>query len=445
MATLKLTNPVVKQAKLKPGETQTELWDTVVPAFGLRIGKKRKTWVVALRRPGEKHCGRHRIGHYPHTSLADARQKARDMLESSTAGKDPFAKKPATVTVGGDATFGEMADWFLAEYPKSKDRRAGTMDKYRWCLKGSSSCGIKGRGKPAKSTPVVEWQDRLISDISRDDVISVFQWFNDQGKRVSANRFLSHMHKFFDWMLLRGKVQSNPAAGLGGLRNDETARERVLSDSELAEVWKAVDDLGTVFEGLFKLLILTGQRSGEVAGMREDELRDFDGPAPAWVLPGERTKNKKEHVVPLSPQAVKVIREALTLKADLIEFAGVPAHPYVFSVTGQPVKAMFHAVGQINRLIAKARGVGAAPMEKWTPHDLRRTLYTHMHDSDMALPHIIKAVVNHTGDDKSGVAAVYNKAAYLRQKREALEAWANYVDRLVGNNVVPMATTAATA
>ena len=180
--------------------------------------------------------------------------------------------------------------------------------------------------------------------------------------------------------------------------------------------------------------------------MREDELNGLNGSAPVWKLPAHRTKNGKPHIVPLAPQAVATIKETLALKEILIDHDKFPDSPWVFTTTGRgPVAGLYDATRQINRAIAMARqtvasakGKSAETIPRWTPHDIRRTFSTEMHERGLALPHIVEAVINHISGHRAGVAGIYNRAQYAPEKRAALEAWANYVDRLLGNNVGPL-------
>ena len=147
------------------------------------------------------------------------------------------------------------------------------------------------------------------------------------------------------------------------------------------------------------------------------ELRGLNGSDPIWEIPGSRTKNKRSHLVPLSPAAVELIIQ-------------VPeVGPFVFSTTGTtPVSGFGKAMERI-------RGHMAAswePIDHWTLHDLRRTVVTVMNEKLRLQPHVVEAVVNHvSGSAKRGVAGVYNRAVYLEDRKIALNSWATYVEQLV--------------
>lgn len=171
---------------------------------------------------------------------------------------------------------------------------------------------------------------------------------------------------------------------------------------------------------LLKLLLLTGCRLNEVAGMTRTELSD-DGAT--WNIPGSRTKNKRPHVVPLAHLA----REPLNSVKPIAGEAGL-----VFTTTGRsPVSGW----SKIKRRLDEAMKI-----PPWRLHDLRRTTATGMAEIGIA-PHIVEAALNHISGAKAGVAGTYNRAAYAEEKRAALERWALHVQGLVSErpaNVVKM-------
>ena len=229
--------------------------------------------------------------------------------------------------------------------------------------------------------------------------------------RVTAAQMLSHLSACLSWGVERELIERNCAAGIKP-PVEKTARERVLLDDELRAVWNAAGD--NAFGRIIKVLILTGQRRGEVGGMRRAEL-DFD--RDTWGLPGARTKNKLAHAVPLARQ----VREILERQ------------------DGDP---LFGKLGFTDWSRAKVDLDARLNLPPWTVHDLRRTAVTGMAEIGIA-PHIVEAVVNHVSGHKGGVAGVYNKAKYSTEKRAALQRWADYVERLVSGqsvaNVVAMA------
>ena len=161
------------------------------------------------------------------------------------------------------------------------------------------------------------------------------------------------------------------------------------------------------FSRVVKLLMLTGQRTGEVAGMRWLELGED-----TWTIPAERAKNKREHAVPLTPVAKDLILGDSERIGDL-----------VFTTTGTTPISGFGKMKA--RLDARLKFD-----EDWQLRDLRRTMVTGMAELGIQ-PHVIEAVVNHISGHKGGVAGIYNKAEYAEPKRKALQRWAAHVDAVV--------------
>jgi len=196
----------------------------------------------------------------------------------------------------------------------------------------------------------------------------------------------------------------------------------VLDDKELRKVWLAADGLGHPYAGIVKLLILTGQRRQEIAGLRWSEI-DLDEQR-VIHLPPARTKNGVAHDVPLSARAQGVIADLPRIvDADL-----------VFTVKRRPVNGFSKA---------KERLDAASGVADWTLHDLRRTVASGLQRLGVRLE-VTEAVLNHKSGSTAGIVGVYQRHDYADEKRTALEAWASYVTDLVENghkrptNVTPM-------
>ncbi|MGH7014157.1 MAG: tyrosine-type recombinase/integrase [Stellaceae bacterium] len=254
----------------------------------------------------------------------------------------------------------------------------------------------------------------------------------------------------FQWAMKRGTLQGNPFADLPITASVE-ARDRVLSDGELAEVWRAADKSSPPYGAIVRLLILTGQRKSEVAGMAWPEIADD---LTAWTIPGARTKNGETHIVPLSDPAREIIRRLLPEDAAEAKRAmeqrrtqGALIFP---SSVGTPFSAWSKSRGTLDAAIVKARteaasklGTEAAPLAPWTLHDLRRTLATGLQRLGIRLE-ITEAVLNHVSGSRSGIVGVYQRHDWAAEKRAALDAWGARVvalaeGRASGDNVVTLA------
>ena len=183
------------------------------------------------------------------------------------------------------------------------------------------------------------------------------------------------------------------------------------------------------YSDIVRLLILTGQRRQEIGALRWDEI-DFD--KAVITLPPSRTKNNRQHELPLSPQASAVLksRKAKGLEQELSQLAG-PQGAMVFGNGKAGFSGWMEWKARLDaRIAAQRKEAGAKAMPPWRLHDLRRTVATLMAEKLGILPHIIEAVLNHVSGAKSGIAGVYNRATYADEMREALCTWATYVEGL---------------
>lgn len=201
---------------------------------------------------------------------------------------------------------------------------------------------------------------------------------------------------------------------------EEKPRERVLSDDELALIWQCTSGGGS-YDRIVRLLMLTGARRAEIAGMQWSELTLNDDRAVAWLLPSERSKNGRPNALTLPPLAFSQLpprREDREL---------------VFGAGDGPFSGWSKSKERLDTRIA-AENVGHS-QAGWVLHDLRRTFVTKLNDLGIE-PHVIEALVNHVGGiAKSGVAGVYNRSAYAPQKRAALAIWCDHVAKLIGEAV----------
>jgi integrase len=224
------------------------------------------------------------------------------------------------------------------------------------------------------------------------------------------------LNPLFGWLVEKRRLSANPCLGVA--RPDTPrSRERVLSNTEIVAYWRAAEAERNEVAAVLKLLLLTGQRLGEVRGIRRFELSD-DGTV--WTIPGERTKNRRTHVVPLAPLARDIL-------------ASIPTDGnLVFTTDGNTAITIGSKI--------KSRLDHTIKISCWRLHDIRRSCATGMAEIGIA-PHIVEAVLNHVSGHKAGVAGIYNRAAYAAEKKTALERWAAHVEALIGGRpakVVPL-------
>jgi integrase len=231
---------------------------------------------------------------------------------------------------------------------------------------------------------------------------------------VARNRVRSSLSAFFAWAVTEGLLDTNPVAGTAKL-DEGGSRERTLTQPELAELWSALAaEPNPQFADIVRLLILTGQRREEVGSLRWSEIN-----GDRIVLPPERTKNSRQHEVPLSHQAQAILARQPRRKG----------RDFIFGIGEAGFSGWSDCKARLDQALLAARPRKAKAMPDWRLHDLRRTCATGMAELGLQ-PHIIEAVLNHVSGHKGGVAGVYNRASYAEPMREALQRWADHVEAL---------------
>jgi len=375
MARKKLNDKFIQS--LKGTGKRQEYCDTLLSGFGVRLTKEGKVSFYVRFRHRNK-IKRETLGYYPIISLADARDIARSKLTDVISGN-------YSVHQTQQFTIRQAYDLFIELYAKvhNKDwkRSSSRLNKF-----------------------MDEYGDMDLKDLTRIDIIAHLDKLVAQGVPTQSNRAHSALSRFLNWCVERGYLDHSPCQGVRKVAK-EISRDRVLNDAELHKVWNACDTFGYPFGPLFKLLILTAQRRAEVSGMRWSEL---DLPNRIWTIPKERAKNGKAHIVPLSPCAVNII-ESLPqfLHSD-----------YVFTTTGKsPVSGHGKYKCKLDQM---------TEVPDWVFHDFRRTASSGMARLEIP-PYTAEKVLNHVSGTFAGVLGVYNQYGYDKEKREALNKWADYV------------------
>jgi integrase len=252
------------------------------------------------------------------------------------------------------------------------------------------------------------WRGRLISTITKRDIIETIDRVADNGSPTAANRVLAAIKTFLNWCVARDILAVSPCQGIKP-PTPEKSRDRVLDDAELVRVWKAAGKIGYPFGAMVRLLIATGQRRDEVAQIQWQEI-DFD--KRLWTLARERTKNDTAHEVPINDIVLDILNT-------------IPRHDgYVFSTNGGSTPSSNYSQNK-RRLDSLLPG-----LPDWRLHDLRRTCATGL--AKLGVPvHVTEALLNHKSGKISGIAAVYNRHDYKNEKIQALDAWGRHLDVLV--------------
>lgn len=422
---MKFTKPGIDALTCPPGKRDAMFTDSEVKGFAIRVNATgSKTFLFNYRFAGKPR--RLIFGQYGELTLPQARKLAEAARGKVLAGGDPAGDKKAAAHA-----FQQQA----IEEAKQAAVNALTFQVLteRWAinaLRGSSeshSTEAPRRlrfnfadmlDRPAHALTVAEVQNRL------DEVA--------EKHPTTARRLQAYGRAMYGWAVKRQMVEENPFTNVV-IEGREVSRDRVLTDAELGAVWRAACKMPYAFGPFFRLLVLTLQRRSEVAGMRWDEITPD---LTTWTIPASRTKNGKEHIVHLSEQARQVLA-SLHRQTDTKTGA---ISPLVFTNTGRtPISGFSDGKERLVALMAQERTENGAKEQKnagkkpsalpangWRLHDLRRTGVTTMARLGIG-PHVADKVLNHTEGAISGVAAVYQRHEFLKERAAALDVWAAHV------------------
>jgi integrase len=395
-----LTTKTIEALKADPTKRQ-EVPDPALSGLYLVLQPSgAKSWALRYRYVGKP--AKLTLGRWPLMGLAQARTAATEALEVLAQGSNPSAAKRTAKAAQHEAALSE------------RDKVATLVEQFRnRHLTGLKSGDDAYRFLERFVLPA--WGDRDIQTISKRDVIDLLDGIADSGRGVTANRVLAHARKFFNWAVSRDILSAAPTTGVKPPVTEQS-RDRVLNDDEIRWLWMACERAREPWGPLARVLLLTGQRLGEVAGMSDREIGDG-----VWRLAKERTKNRRAHDVPLS-------QATLDLLSDKTRVAGGAG--LVFTTNGtSPVqgyhKGLKRLAETMSEIAAEETG-GAVEIPHWTFHDLRRTAATGM--ARLGIPvRVTEAILNHVSGTGSGIVSVYQRHDYADEKRDALEAWARFV------------------
>ena len=399
MPTIHMTKSAVDA--LKAASKDTVYWDAGLPGFGVKVTpRSRKVFVVLYRIGGAgSRLRKYTIGPYGRVTLQMARAEAQKVLAARLEGRDPATEKRESKRRMTADRVDDLIEVFIVQHV-SKTRKAAEISRL------------------LRREVVSRWGNRCVHAIGKRDIVELASEIAQRGTPMAANTLLKVIKTFLNWCVGRAVIDASPAEGVP-LPGKEVARDRVLTNNELASVIRAGRQIGGAYGGIVEMLALTGQRREEVAQMVGDEI-DFN--SRTWTLPGSRTKNGKPHIVHLSEACIKLIKRASRLGS------------YVFSISG--VKP-FQNFTNAKRVLDELSGVTG-----WRLHDLRRTCVSGMARLGVP-PHVADKILNHQSGTISGVAAVYQRHDFLAERKLALERWGQYIETLVGELRLPDEIAAA--
>jgi integrase len=387
MPRAKLTKSVIDS--LPTPQSDIVYWDAALPGFGVKVTPKgRKVFIVLYRTGGAgSKLRKYTIGPYGRVTLHQARVAAQKVFTAKLEGRDPAAEKRERKRRLVADRVEDLLETFVEQ--RLSQNRSGT------------EIARLLRREIGKA-----WVGRSIHEIAKRDVVEVVSAIERRGAPVAANKALKSIKMFLRWSVGRAILDQSPAEGVP-MPNKEVARDRVLSDDELARVILAARKIDDRYGGIVEPLALTGQRREEVARLAWEEL-DFG--RRIWTIPKERTKNAKPHVVHLSDEALAVLERRQKQGAHVFALHG-----------GKPFQEFSFA----KRKLDAVSGVTG-----WRLHDLRRTCVSGMACLGVA-PHVADKILNHQSGTISGVAAVYQRHDFLRERKDALERWGAHVGKTV--------------
>lgn len=368
---------------LKPRVARYVVRDPKVAGLELRVQPDgTKVWSLRYRVHG--HRRRLKLGEYPRLSLANARTDANKELRKVDGGVDPQAERQEAKRALEQArrdTIEALADSYIERHAKPHKKSWREDQGY------------------LRNEILPMWKGRAVSSLTRRDCRSLIQAIADRPAPVYANRILSLLSRLFRFAIEEEVITASPAVHLpkpGGEASSRTDRPRkAYTDEEVVTIWAATDALPAPVRAIYRLGLLTGQRPGEIAGLRSDEL---DGAW--WTIPGARTKNGREHRVFLATSALE----------ELARVPRVDDEPRVFRG--------YLGIRQQSEWNAK---VFADVRRREKPrHALRDTVATGLAACGVAVEDIAK-VLNHTYGPR--VTAGYNAYGYDKEKRAALLKW----------------------
>jgi integrase len=399
MATAKITKLAVERL---PADGKW-LWDTTLQGFGVRRQKAGAFYYVRYRLSGGQRIKS--LGLHGHLTPDTARAQALAALGKAAVSIDPFPEAPPAAE-----SFGVEVGRYLAQRKlKLKPRSFVEVERH-----------LRKDAKPLAT--------EKLNEIDRRKIAVLLGGIETVNGPFARNQVRASLSAFFTWTVREGLLETNPVTAT--IKAEVSGpRDRVLSQEELAAIWQGLGE--DRFSNIVRLLILTGQRREEIGGLRLSEI-DFD--RGLIVLPPGRTKNKREHQLPLSAQAKAILQRVINGAAATNVHNGNSKSKVdgandvgVFGVDGFPSGGWYGPKVALDRRVELAK--------PWRLHDLRRTAATMMAELGV-LPHIIEAILSHVSGHKAGVAGIYNRAKYIDEVRNALCKWADYVEGLATTSTV---------
>lgn len=386
MPKVRLTNQYI--ANLKPSGKRQELQDEGTKGLALRLNVSGNKSFIYRYRFNDK-VKRYTIGSYPEVSLAQARNKSKEITFNLSQGIDPLVEKRKNKDqFSGEITFAQLSDLYIKRHLPSLS--PSTAKEYARIINAELKTKL---GKLYLS----EISKRRLIDLI--DAIAV-----DRGHNTLSNRVRAVLSSIYSFAVNKGVLESNILLNLK-LKKKELKRDRVYTQQEIQQLWAAFEAQDQLIGTIYKLLLLLGQRAGETCQMR---WSDIEVDKAIWTIPTEVTKSDRLHTVPLSEKALGLILDMKPITGN---------KQYVFNSPkreNQPITWIHKATARIK----KDSGVS-----DFRPHDLRRTMASNLAEMGVNRT-VLGKILNHKGlSGDSSVTAIYDRYDYLDEKRDALMMW----------------------
>lgn len=348
------------------------------------------------------------IGHYPEVSLREAREKAREARAMVALGRDPQAERVSErrrleSARQGAITVGQLTAWMLGhEKGPALPLKIEESTRASW-------------ERLAKKEILPRFRNTAAVDLARPDIR---KWGAKIANRAPyvANRAFEVLRRVFSWAVERDIIQATPFYKLPPPFADEEESDRWLSTDELRRVLAA---LGSgPYADAFRLLLLTGVRREMVLSAHVSEFEKINVKNEArWIIPADKTKGDRPHVVPLSRQAVEIVK----LRMDRLEKGRL------FPPVRDAEAAQYMTWS--SKWVKGLRQKLPPDMPRWTVHGLRHTIGTHMVE-DLGVSNGVVSLILMHAPEGPAVTRIYQRAEQLAERRAALQAWADWLDAL---------------
>ena len=411
----RITKTSVEALPLPVGTARNVLWDAELKGFGVRTTSNgKRTYFLRYRMGGRDAPQRFiTIGQHGSPLTADqARRRAFELMSLVRTGVDPAGERERAREEAATAgerrekrLFARLADGWFERHVKDSLRSEKDIR------------GVLERDlKPA-------FADLSIDEITRSRVGEALESIGLRS-RSAANKAHKWLRQMFNSFVEKGLLEHSP---LERVKRPfaEGSRTRVLNLLELVVVWEALEAVPEPFRLLYRSLILLGQRLREVSNLPWEEL-DLD--AAEWILPAARAKNGRDHLIPLSEQALAVLRERAKGRKVLRGPVFTTDGRVGISGFSKMKEAIDVAVEEVLGARPEAAAVLGGGLDGWVVHDLRRSLATGC--QAMGIPvEVTEAVLNHVSGRQGGVRGVYQTYDYFDEKAAALAAWGASIEK----------------